>query len=105
MSRDNPELDTGETTGVPRVDSGAVGQIISTITQAAAAFLPLYNQQQLLRVQLERARAGKPPLDTSAYESATQGINVGVNRSTQNTLLWLAGGLAGVYLISKLLKR
>lgn len=79
--------------------------IINTVTQAAAAFLPVIQQQKLLNVQLDRAQRGLPPLDTSAYESATAGLNVGINRSTQTTLLMIAGGLAAAFVLAKVIGR
>lgn len=78
-------------------------QITDTVKNAAAVILPTIQQQKLLNVQLDRAKAGLPPLDLSRYESASQGLNVGINRSTQTTLLMIAAGVAGVFLLSKVL--
>jgi len=93
----------GVTNAAPLPTSAASSSIIDTIQQAAAAFLPLVTQQKLLNINIDRASKGLPPIDTAAYESASQGLNVGINRSTQNTFLMLAAGLGGIFLLSKLL--
>ena len=84
--------------------SSVWSQITDTIKNAAAVILPTIQQQKLLGVQLDRAKAGLPPLDLSRYESASQGLNVGVNASTQRTLLYLGLGLGAIYLASTLFK-
>ena len=84
--------------------AGAVQQIIDTLKQAVPIYLQTQNQQQLLTVQLQRAKAGLPPLDLSKY-TASGGINLGLTSGTQSMLMWVAGGLALVYLVPKLLKR
>lgn len=93
----------GQTDSTPLPTTTATSQIIDTVKQAAAAFLPLITQQKLLQINVDRARQGLPPIDTASYESASQGINVGVNRSTQQTLLMLAAGIGAVYLLSQVI--
>lgn len=80
-------------------------QFIAAVTSAATAILPIVQQQKLLKIQLERARAGQPPLDVGAYVDPNQGVNVGLNPGTQKTLLWLGGGIVGAWLLSRLLGR
>ena len=79
--------------------------IISTLASAASAFLPLYTQKQLLDIQLSRAKAGLPPLDTSQYTDSNAGLNVGINPATQKTLLTVAAIAAAALLAHKLLGR
>lgn len=79
--------------------------IASTLAQAASAFLPLYQQQQVFKAQLDRAKAGLPPLDTSSVIDSNAGLNFGINPATQKTLLTFAGIAAAALLAHKLLGR
>lgn len=94
-------LPSDATASPPTSDSSAAN-IISTITQAASAILPVIQDQKILNLQLTRAAQGKPPLDTSKY-FPNSGINLGLNPSTQNTVLILGGLVGGAFLLSKLL--
>lgn len=98
----NPDMPT---VNIPAPDTSVWSQIATAVSQAAAAYVPLAQQKKLLDLQVERARQGLPPLDTSQYESATAGVQFGVNRSTQNTVLMVAAGLGGLFLLSQLMKR
>lgn len=82
-----------------------VQQFLQVATQAASAILPLVQQQKILKVQLQRAQAGLPPLDVGAYVDPNQGVNVGLNPSTQKTLYWLGGGVLAAYVLSRVLAR
>lgn len=93
----------GITDSTPLQTTTANATIAQTLAQAASAFLPLYQQKQLLDVQLKRAQAGLPPLDTSRYVDANAGLNVGLNTGTQNTLLMMAALAAAALIGFKLL--
>lgn len=67
------------------------------------AYLTFEQQQELLKVNTQRAQQGLAPLDISQYSGA--GVNVGLASGTQNTVLIVAGVLAGTVLLSSLLKR
>ena len=95
----------GITNDKPMFTSNWAEQIASFITSAGSAILPLAQQNKLLAVNVDRAKRGLPPVNIASYESATSGINVGLNRATQSTLMYIAGGLAVVYLASKVLSR
>lgn len=95
----------GMTDGSPQQTTSISGQIVSLIQSLAPTVVSTIQQNKLLNLQVQRAAQGKPPLDLSQYESASQGLNVGINRSTQNTLLIGAALLGGVFLVSRLLKR
>jgi hypothetical protein len=95
----------GITNSTPMMTSNWASQLAQTITSAGAAILPLVQQQKLLAVNVDRAAKGLPPVNISSYESATQGLNVGLNASTQKTLMYVAGGLALAYLASKVLHK
>ena len=80
----------------------AQNKIVSALTDAAAKLLPLYQQQQVFQTQLKRAQAGLAPVDVSAYTADT-GYQVGLNKSTQSTLMMIAGLGVGGLLLWKLL--
>lgn len=95
----------GITDSTPMQTTVQNNTIASTLANAAAAFLPLYQQQQVFAAQLARAKAGLPPLDTSAVINPNSGLNVGLNPATQKTLLIFAGIGAAALLAHKLLGR
>lgn len=66
---------------------------VSAVSRAMSTVAMADYQRRLLNVQLERARAGLPPLDSSEYGL---GLNVGVN--TQTALL--IGGVALVAVLA-----
>ena len=76
----------------------------STAAQAAAAFIPLVQQQQIFSLQLSRAKAGLPPLNTSGL-TANSGLQFGVNSSTQSMVLLAVGILGAFYVLPKLLRK
>lgn len=75
--------------------------VLQSAVQAATTYLTLDQQRELLKIQNERARQGLPPLDVSQY---TPGVSVGVESSTQNTLLLLVGIIVGGAVLAKVLK-
>jgi hypothetical protein len=79
-------------------------QFVTSVTKAAAAILPLAQQQKVLNLQLKRAQAGLPPLNVGAYIDPNQGFNVGLGAGTQKTLLYLGGGLAAAWILTRVLK-
>lgn len=76
------------------VDS--LSRAITTLAMADA-------QRQLLKVQIQRASQGLPPLNTSQYGVGAN-VNVGVSSDTQRMLLIGAGILAAAFALPKLLK-
>lgn len=92
-------------TTAPSVSGTALQQFVSTVAQAGAAVLPLIQQQKVLKLQLQRAQQGLPPLDVGAYIDPNAGLNVGINPATQKVLLWLGGGVVGAWLLTRLMKR
>ena len=63
---------------------------IDTLQRVLPALVTGYQQKQLLDVQIQRAKAGLPPLNVSEY---APGVQVGVDSSTQR-LLMMGGALA-----------
>lgn len=61
-----------------------------TATRILSALSLSQQQRELMRINIERARQGQPPLDISQY--AGVGVQVGVSPQTQQLLTY--GGLA-----------
>jgi hypothetical protein len=106
-NRSNGSVLSGDEAGVPgaATSASALQTLAQTVVQAGATILPLIQQQKVLKLQLERAKQGLPPLDVGAYIDPNQGVNVGLTPATQKTLLWLGGGVVGAYLLTRLLGR
>jgi hypothetical protein len=99
------EVSPGSTVSASSPPTGSVvDQFIQSVTRAAAVLLPLSQQQKVLNLQLQRAKAGLPPLNVGAYIDQNSGINVGVTPATQKTLLYLGGGLAAAWVLTRFLK-
>lgn len=64
---------------------------IDTLARILPSVLASVQQKQLLDVQIERARAGLPPLDVSQY---TPGVSVGLSQSTKELIMY--GGIAAL---------
>lgn len=69
--------------------------IIDALARAASTLALADSQRRLLNIQLERARRGQPPLDSSQY-----GLGVNVGLSPQTILL-----IGGVLIAALLLLR
>lgn len=76
-------------------------QIIADLGKAipglATTYLSIKQQGELNKINLARANAGQPPIDAQEYQA---GVQVGVSRSTQNTVLLVAAGIAVAVLVS-----
>lgn len=83
----------------------ALANFANAVLAAGSTILPLVQQQKVLKLQLERAKQGLPPLDVGAYIDPNQGVNVGLTPATQKTLLWLGGGVLGAILLTRVLGR
>lgn len=101
-----------ERPGLLRAGSGGLGQIQpavnTTVGQQIADFvLPLlsvYQQQQVLKLQLKRAKAGQPPLELDQYAAPPARFELEAGEKTQRTALLIAGtlGLVGLaYFLSR----
>lgn len=67
---------------------------IDTLARIMTSLALTAQQVQLMRLNIERARAGQPPIDVSAYSGA--GVNVGLTQSTQRFLMFAGLGLLAV---------
>jgi hypothetical protein len=66
--------------------------------------LIMTNQQnELMKLNIERARQGLPPIDINRYSGV--GVNVGLSQGTQNLVLYLALGAGALMLLNSLMKR
>ncbi len=70
---------------------------IDALSRIVPSILATVQQRELLQIQVERARAGLPPLDVSAY---TPGVAVGLSKDTKELLMYGAIGAAAVYLLT-----
>lgn len=69
-----------------------------TLARAIPLLVATAQQKQLLDVQVQRAKAGLPPLNVAQYSAGAQ---VGLSSDTKTFLTWALVGLGGVYLLSR----
>lgn len=77
---------------------------VDSLTRAISTLAMADVQRQLLKIQIQRASQGLPPLNTSQYGMGAN-VNVGVSSDTQRMLLMGAGILAAAFVLPKLLRR
>ena len=76
------------------------GAILSNVKDLGAQYLQYDAQRRLLNAQLDRARAGLPPLDAGQY---APGINAGIATDTRNDItMWLLIGGAALIAVMML---
>lgn len=66
-----------------------------TAAKVASTLIMANYQREMLNAQLDRAKAGLPPLDASKYGV---GVNVGLSSDTQKLLLYGALAIGGIAL-------
>lgn len=69
---------------------------IDSLARLVPSILASDAQRRLLNVNIDRARQGLPPLDTSQYGV---GVNVGLTGDTQKLVMWGAVGFAALALL------
>lgn len=94
------------TSGVPssQVDQASAqngGDLIASISQLLQTGLLTYTQIQFLNANLERAKAGLPPLNASDYSPS---VNVGLDPKIRDLLIYGGVAFIGVYLFTTLKK-
>src|SRR5258708_7668315 len=94
-SQDVPGVLTAATSGAPSDWLGAIAGALPKLS----AFL---TAEQLAQINIDRARQGKPALQTSQY--APQ-VGVGLDPGTAKLVMMVGLGLAGVIIVPKLLRR
>jgi hypothetical protein len=65
--------------------------------------LTIYQTQQLNQINVERARMGLPPIDTSQYTGV--GVRVGIAPQTQQLLIYGGLALLAVMVFQSVMKR
>ena len=55
-------------------------------------------QYQLMALNVQRAREGKPPIDVATYSGA--GVNVGLSAGTQQLVTYAGLALVGIILLN-----
>jgi hypothetical protein len=75
-------------------------QILQALPALGTTYLSIKQQGELNKLNLQRANQGLPAIETQDYQA---GVQVGVSRSTQNTILLVAAGLGGAYVLSQVL--
>lgn len=72
---------------------------LTTAQRIMTAVTMTYQQQQLMTLNIERAKQGLPPLDIAQYTGV--GVNVGLSPATQQLVLVLGLGLLGILFLSR----
>ncbi len=75
---------------------------IDSLSRLLTAIVVTEQQRDLLRVQVERARAGQPPLNVSQYAGGAQ---IGISSDTKWFIGLALAGVAAVVLMPQLLGR
>lgn len=74
-----------------------------TFTRIATSLGLGVQQYQLMNLNVELARQGKPPIDVAAYSGA--GVNVGLSAGTQQLVTYAGLALIGLVLLNMATKR
>lgn len=80
---------------------------LDKILSFGTAALQMRSQDQIRKIQLQRAAAGQPLLDVEKLAPPVR-ATVGLSSETggiAKTALYIGGGLAAAYLLAKVLKR
>lgn len=104
ISFDVPDLDTKAMTNLDSIAPG-IGEIvvsqqqpgeswIDTLAKAIPMLAATVQQQQLLNIQVDRARQGLPPLNVSQYSGGTTSPDT-------KMLLYVGGAALAFYLLTK----
>jgi len=72
---------------------------LTTAQRIMTAVTMTYQQQQLMSLNIERAKQGLPPLDINQYTGV--GVNVGLSPATQQLVMVLGLGLLGILFLSR----
>ena len=72
---------------------------LTTAQRIMTAVTMTYQQQQLMSLNIERAKQGLPPLDIAQYTGV--GVNVGLSPATQQLVLVLGLGRVGILFLGR----
>jgi len=111
---DVPPVSDTVTAAVNATDSSAadpswLASITAAISTASQAYLGVQqnkDQQAIFQTNLTRAQQGLPPIPTNptAYGLPAPTVNFGLASGTQSAVLWIAGGLGLLFLLSSAMK-
>ena len=76
--------------------------LVNSVATLGGTYLTLKQQNDFAKIQTQRAQQGLPPLAIGDYAAQLQ---VGLGSSTQNTLIMIAAGGIGAYLLLGLMKK
>lgn len=76
--------------GLGQTEKASRGQQIADFVMP---LLQVYQQRQILKLQLERAKKGQPPVDVEAYAAPATRVEVEAGAKTQRTGLLIAGAV------------
>lgn len=101
-------LNTSDATNLDSIAPGITGIVTSqqqpgetwydTLARSIPLIAATVQQQQLLSVQVDRARQGLPPLNVSQYAAGAQ---VGISEDTKTFLMWGGVLAAAVFLFGR----
>lgn len=97
-------LTSPEAVSAAAAQPGTAQTILSTVKDLISVGLPLYQQNKLFELQLQRAKQNLAPLDTSAIADSSA-LRVGVDSQTRNTGLIIGGSIAAGLLALALIRR
>ena len=72
---------------------------IDTLTKLASAVVLTAQQAQLIQLNIERAKAGLPPVDIAQYSGI--GVNFSLSSETKNLLIYGGIALLAVFLLTR----
>jgi hypothetical protein len=93
--------------GVPSTtsSSGILDTVKNALTIASQAYLTktqLDAQGKILDMQIQRAKAGLPPLNIDPSQYGVPSVNIGVSANVKQLAIWAGLGIGGLFLLSML---
>lgn len=88
-------------------EAGTGGSLLDTISSIFTAAIPAYSQYRLMKTNEELVKAGKAPLDSAQIAPSVRVIaEPGAGAQSLAKMALIGGGaLAGVFILTKLLKK
>lgn len=74
-----------------------------TLQKVLTGIVATNQQRELMQINIERAKAGLPPVDINAYSGL--GVNVGLSQGTQQLVTYALLGLGAILIFNTLAKR
>jgi len=90
-----------ETTTAPVVQKAWYEKVLDTFQQAVPIAAQAYTQKELLQLNMQRAKQGLPPIDTTQYSPAVQ---VTTDPAMKNIML-IGLGILAVAVLTPVLKK